>query len=334
MWFAFIDSGVDVDREAAALTVDYCADDVCDATMLPDPPMLSCEDTLANNPMCRFGGLCDCEELVVAEGSEGCGGIYSTPQGDIALNDVCAKHCNACGDSVASAGAGCIDALANSPMCSFGGLCDCEEFVNSPDSTGCGGVYTSEFGESPVDDYCAKHCEACPDEGNEGPSQDELLQKEILNTIEDYLSEQCVFATPDCKQALSNLHSCSINRYASFGILDQNVRAVVEDHGVRLAAEHAKLGSPSLHRNEDEATVSLCEVSIAARTSEEGATGNPKLFGGIVVAFTFAVLVAGILWAHHTKKPKQEEEVAVENSMMKVADTQRTMIAGTVRSNV
>ena len=329
MWFAFISSDVEVDRASAALTVDYCEDTDCNPFMLPDVPMMTCEDTITSHPMCRFGGICNCEELVSAEGSEGCGGMYSRAEGEIAVNNVCAKHCDACADEVVVANTGCADALADSPMCSFGGLCDCEEFVNSPESTGCGGVYTSEFGETPVNEYCTKHCDACPEEGD-GPSQDELIQKEILKTMENYLAEECVFATPECKDALTNLHSCSSNLFQSFNIMDENMRAVVIDHGVRLAAEHAKLGAASLHRDDEEATVPRCDAVNGAATEsqtaavEEESQGSPGVFSAIVVASTFALIIAGMVYARNSKKKDGEEDLTVEKAVM-VEETTRTL---------
>ena len=45
--------------------------------------------------------------------------------------------------SSTSGSGGCINALVNNPACRFGGLCDCEELVNSEESEGCGGLYKS-----------------------------------------------------------------------------------------------------------------------------------------------------------------------------------------------
>ena len=138
MWFTFVSSDVEVDRSAAALTVNYCEEEYCDSDLLPEPPTLLCEDTLATTPMCRFGNICECEDLVVLEGSEGCGGVYSTPQGDITINDVCSKHCGTCSDgSSTQIQSECVDTLADGPMCSFGNVCACEDFVSAPESTGC-----------------------------------------------------------------------------------------------------------------------------------------------------------------------------------------------------
>jgi len=35
----------------------------------------------------------------------------------------------------------CEDTLKSHPACEFGGLCDCKDFVNAPESSGWGGVY-------------------------------------------------------------------------------------------------------------------------------------------------------------------------------------------------
>jgi hypothetical protein len=55
----------------------------------------------------------------------------------------------------------CVDELVNLPACRFGNLCDCETFVNAAESTGCGGVFSTEMGDVPVNDACAKYCNAC-----------------------------------------------------------------------------------------------------------------------------------------------------------------------------
>jgi len=339
MWFAYVSSDVEVDREAAKLTVEYCENSVCDVDMLPEPPVLVCEDKIAENPMCRFGGLCDCKELVVADGSEGCGGVYSTAQGDIVINDVCAKHCGACGEEAAASSiqSGCVDALADGPMCSFGGMCECEDFVSAPESTGCGGVYTSDWGDIQVNDYCAKHCDACSDE-EEGPSQEELLQKEMLKSLEDHVSKTCKYATPECHGSLSNLQACGTGQKLTgtrqWNMPDRKMAMVAREHGVRLAAEHAKLGDASLHRNEVESTVNKCEVpgitsdaQPASEADSDDSSGNPKLFGGIVVGVTFALIIGSILCYQCTKKHgPDEEEVHVEKAVV-MGDSRRTVVS-------
>lgn len=125
-----------------------------------------CVDTLADNPACTFGGLCDCEEFVNAEESTGCDGVYSSPfSPDIEVRTVCAKYCGFCGEEEEEPEVEegeCVDTLANNPACTFGGLCDCEEFVNAEESTGCDGVYSSPFSpDIEVRSVCAKYCGFC-----------------------------------------------------------------------------------------------------------------------------------------------------------------------------
>jgi len=57
----------------------------------------------------------------------------------------------------------CEDTLKSHPACEFGSLCDCKDFVDAPESSGCGGVYTSDFGDIQVNDVCVAYCEACDD---------------------------------------------------------------------------------------------------------------------------------------------------------------------------
>ena len=61
----------------------------------------------------------------------------------------------------------CQDNLAESPACLLGGVCDCADFVNLPESTGCGGVIKTDFEESSIDEICPLYCGVCS-EGGEG----------------------------------------------------------------------------------------------------------------------------------------------------------------------
>lgn len=64
----------------------------------------------------------------------------------------------------------CQDYLATFPSCEFGGICECEMFVNMPESTGCGGVFTSDWGEFSIDDLCPLYCGVCSEgEAGVGP---------------------------------------------------------------------------------------------------------------------------------------------------------------------
>merc|ERR1719183_3283993 len=156
MWFAFVDSEVEVSSDSALLRVDFCEDEICDVSYLPymedvEAAARVCEDELPNTPACRFGNLCSCEDFVSAEESTGCGGVYKSSFGDIQVDLVCARHCDACN-------MGCADTLSSSPICSFGNICTCEEFVNAEESTGCGGVYRSNFGDVDINTYCTAYC--------------------------------------------------------------------------------------------------------------------------------------------------------------------------------
>ena len=146
MLFMFIDADREVTALEADLTIPLCRNDYCDPSMLPsfnvdgflaelEESGIACEDTLATNPACTFGGLCDCDTVINAEESTGCGGVYRADMGDIPVDSVCAKSCGCPSMST------CENQLPNSPICSFGQICDCEVLVNLPESTGCGGVY-------------------------------------------------------------------------------------------------------------------------------------------------------------------------------------------------
>ena len=128
-----------------------------------------------------------------------------------------------------------------------------------------------------------------------------LMQKEILKTMEDDVAKMCTFATLECSRTLSNLHSCGTGE--KLILADKHVATVVREHGVRMATEMSKLGAASLHRDDKETTVMPCKATTASLEEDKsGGNGNPKLFGGIVVAFTFALLIGGMLYHHYKKK--------------------------------
>ncbi|KAL9186444.1 hypothetical protein ACHAXT_005682 [Thalassiosira profunda] len=183
-WFVFTAGDNQVTAQETALTVDLCLMDTCDATLLPEmdmtpfltavgkrqlqeEPAVDCVDSIAESPVCTFGGVCECEALVAAEETtDGCNGFYSTAFGQIEVRSVCANFCG-CAVSAAveeaalsspPADEDCIDSLATHPACLMGNMCDCEEYVNAPESTGCGGVYESEWGNVPIDSVCNKYC--------------------------------------------------------------------------------------------------------------------------------------------------------------------------------
>ena len=111
--------------------------------------------------------------------------MFSSEMGDVKVDSVCTKHCDACPTT-------CEDELTNSPVCRFGNLCGCEEFVNAPESTGCGEIYTSDMGNIEVNSMCASHCDACP-----GTASADVIQKEIMENLKNQLNSVCKYAKAD-----------------------------------------------------------------------------------------------------------------------------------------
>jgi len=242
MLFIFISGDRDVKASEADLKIDVCAQQTCDTSMLPmltldDVAGPVCEDTLEQNPACQFGGLCDCDTVINAAESTGCGGTYTSSDGDLVVDSVCAKSCGCPATN-------CQDSLASSPICRFGQICDCESFVNNPSSSGCGGVFTSEMGDIMINDYCPSYCNACPE-----TSQEELLEEAFVEELEADLEQKCQYATEECREALFNAYSCGIER-PGVESLDSILRRATATHASRLALKYSKLGSASLHNSE------------------------------------------------------------------------------------
>lgn len=289
MYFLFISSDKEVTSAEASLEVPECWDDVCDVSLLPAPvdaaalAAPACFDRLAESPACTFGGSCSCEEFVSQAGSAGCGGVFSSEMGDIEVNSVCAKHCDACPRT-------CEDELPNSPVYRFGNLCNCEDFVNSPESTGCGGIYTSDMGDIEVNSMCASHCDACPDAASA-----EVIQKEIMEKLENQLNSACKYAKADCQKMLTNLYTCSKGYAKRVGIIDSNVDAVVKKHDESLALKHTKLGSPSLWRNMEATVIAPCEGVVLVEEIGSPAVESPIFNSQVGSSFNTATLFIAIL---------------------------------------
>lgn len=327
MYFIFVSSDEQVRSSDASLEVPMCKDEVCDVSLLPAPMAAdalmapACSDLLADSPACKFGGVCLCEDFVSDPASTGCGGVFSSQMGDIEVNSMCALHCDACPKT-------CKDELPDSPVCSFGSLCSCEEFVSHPDSTGCGGVFSSDWGDVEVNSMCAAHCDACPDTVGA-----DVIQEEILENLEEDLSSMCKYATADCERMLTNLYTCSKGYKKRIGVLDANVDAVVKKHGDRLALKHSKLGSPTLWRNAEASTdVAPCIgvaveeddeiVDVPAFFAQEGSSNlnTGVLFMGILVAVAvvgFAVLTV--------QKIRREREAQIDETTKNVAIDETTL---------
>lgn len=280
MMFIFISGERMVAAEDAALTVPVCSNPTCDIELLPQLTMDNlngdCEDKLSDHPACKFGGLCDCDDVINAAESTGCNGVYTTEMGDLEVNSVCAKSCGCPSTS-------CEDTLSDSPACSFGGLCDCEGFVNAEESTGCGGVYTTDMGEFPINDYCPKYCDACPNS-----TKEELFEEAFVEQLTEELAEACRFATKECRAMIANSYSCGIER-SGVEQLDPVARQAMVTHGVRLALKYSKLGDLSLHRGvQDDLVIVECSEL------EQGSTSSSWAFSGalaVVVGLALTVFM-------------------------------------------
>jgi hypothetical protein len=272
MLFIFIDGERDVYASEAALTIDVCAEPTCDTSLLPllsleDIAGEVCEDTLALSPACQFGGLCDCDVVINAPESTGCGGTYSSDSGDMMVDSVCAKSCGCPATN-------CQDTLTSSPMCQFAGICDCPSFVNDPNSSGCGGVFTSEMGDIMIDDYCPAYCNACPE-----TSQEELLEEAFVEELEADLESKCQYATEECREALNNAYSCGIER-PGIESMEQTIRRATATHARFLALKYSKLGSSSIHSD----TGAVAIVECSDQTSATHRVGAAVSFLGIAFA--------------------------------------------------
>jgi len=289
--FLFIATGEEITRDMTPLTVDMCLQEACDSSVLPSFDAMKkpqdstdvCIDELADHPMCKFGGLCICEDVINSPESTGCNGVYTSTFGDIPINSVCNASCGCPTlpdeipiQAVTTSKSTCLDTLVEFPACKFGGICDCEEFVNAPTSTGCGGVYNSTWGEVENNDVCAAYCDACPDEILTNEETVDMTDP-IIEMIESQLSNACQFATDDCKFLLSNLYTCA-------DIADDTevdpVMIVVRDYGQQIALEYAKLGEPILHVGEEDQEVASC--GKGAIICEDTLPSNPAcLFGSL-----------------------------------------------------
>lgn len=267
MEFIFVSGERTIHANDTKLTVDTCIPGFCRAALLPrviKPDNNTaeedvCEDTLKDHPACTFGNMCSCEEFVNAPESTGCGGMYTSDWGEIEINSVCRKYC----DCPPVSSKKCEDALPTSPACLFGSLCSCEVFVNAAESTGCGGYYTSDWGEMPVNDMCANYCDACPD-----ITPEEQMAMDFEEDLETLLKAACKYSTEECRHALNNLHACAAS-YPGVEDLDPVIQRLLTEKGHDMALEHAKLGDPSLHREQsDPAIVPECTAEEEGYVSQ------------------------------------------------------------------
>merc|ERR1711957_769663 len=134
-----------------------------------------CEDTLISHPACEFGGLCECEVFVNAPESTGCDDISENEDNMENADPSNLPGTDKDGDVITeNMRRDCENQLSKSPACKFGKLCECKEFANDPSSTGCGGVFTSRFGDTSVDEMCPSYCGVCHEQAS-SPGVSSLL---------------------------------------------------------------------------------------------------------------------------------------------------------------
>jgi len=234
--------------------------------------------------------------------------------GDIEVRPLCAKYCGCEGgggetidnnsqqqqqqseypstDAPLSATSGCTNKLTQHPICRFGQICECEEFVNSPESEGCGGNYESSQGTIVVNDLCGQYCNACG-------SMEEIFEEAYMEVLTLQARKKCRFATSECKAMLSNLYSCGNGQ---LGIEKANpmIQAVVTKQGQKVALESAKLGHPSLHAGEEPQQPQVCVAEVVPSDTlgeSYASAGNKK--GSLLTTLMVIISTSGIaflLW--------------------------------------
>ena len=244
-----------------------------------------CVDTIADSPSCTFGGLCDCETFVNAPESSGCNGFYASAFGDLEVRSVCANYCgcdvtdavnNAMDSSLSDLAetpnalpSGCKDTLELNPACGFGGLCECEDFVNLPESGGCGGTYITDMGTIVVNDVCAAYCGEC-----QGLSEGELFEATYVEVATMSMRDQCRFSTEECNAALNNMYACAKEKPGIENV-DPLIRNFLVKYGKSMALENAKLGHPTLHDNQEDQVVDICPNDEAVPANTTASTTSP-----------------------------------------------------------
>lgn len=161
---------------------------------------------------------------------------------------------------------GCANELSNSPMCRFAGICECEEFVNAPESEGCGGMYKSDFGDVPINDVCALYCGDCKDIPLE-----EVFEEAYMEVMTIQMHEKCRYATAECQSMLSNLYSCASGQ-PGIEAAHPMIQAVVTKRGQEVAMSSAQLGASSLHAGEEPQEIQACAPDTEAQP--EGKNGE------------------------------------------------------------
>ena len=96
---------------------------------------------------------------------------------------------------------GCVDIIADHPVCLFGQICDCAALITTTNP--CGSTMTSAGQSVEVNELCPATCNACPEEDNDSNAQDELCQDELEN------HPLCLFAQLcDCELDILPTYAC------------------------------------------------------------------------------------------------------------------------------
>eukprot|EP00808_Paulinella_micropora_P018126 g22576.t1 len=164
----------------------------------------------------------------------------------------------------------CVDALRASPICRWGRICDCAVLTTLQPNSGCGGVFTTDFGPMPIDALCAKYCNACPEF-----DMAEHLRDTFAKRLEQHLQTVCVYSTKECRSILNNLYTCSMQQ-AGYGELAKPVQEVLASDGHRLATKYAQLGDSSLHRGVTlPSNITKCSNEVPSTVSPVESTVSP-----------------------------------------------------------
>lgn len=196
---------------------------------------------------------------------------------------------------------GCRNALADSIICTFGGVCECDILMDLKETVGgCGGTYISNFGNVSVGSLCAEHC---------GCGED-LLEDSVVEQIREETKDLCRYAGPPCTEYLANVYACAQPWAVGTEEFDDSVMSILAKRGKEMALKGSQLGSKSMHRFDPNAIkdrrreISECDpakydfstlkvpetVKETAAQSEGGGGFHPLYLFPVVVVALLAAL--------------------------------------------
>eukprot|EP00587_Corethron_hystrix_P002411 CAMPEP_0113327968 /NCGR_PEP_ID=MMETSP0010_2-20120614/19684_1 /TAXON_ID=216773 ORGANISM="Corethron hystrix, Strain 308" /NCGR_SAMPLE_ID=MMETSP0010_2 /ASSEMBLY_ACC=CAM_ASM_000155 /LENGTH=607 /DNA_ID=CAMNT_0000189095 /DNA_START=28 /DNA_END=1851 /DNA_ORIENTATION=+ /assembly_acc=CAM_ASM_000155 len=246
--------------------------------------------------------------LMVAEKDMAVGPVEAALTADVCL----APRCDV---AAVLPNGGCRDALPDSILCSFGGVCSCDDLLAIKDTVGgCGGVYMSSFGNVSVASLCAEHC---------GCGED-ILEESVLEQIEQQTEDNCHYAGEKCTRYLSNVYACAQPWAKGSEEFNDSVMAILAQNGEEMALEGTKIGDPSLHRFDTKpltkSDVRSCDPKDYPEKSEAtGVNSNTVKKNSFHPFYLFPVVVVGIivglgLYSHSRRKKQKIDAVAKSGS--------------------